>query len=96
MSKKSFKRRVYTLRRKIQSKYRLKRRKSASKKRRTQRGGYSQYQNNLPLTRSYSLGGDLGNNPSALANPPLLSLNGVDCRDNYDHYNGTSFPSRGH
>lgn len=63
-----------------------------------QKGGYSQYMNNLPLTRSYSLGGNLSPSNSALANPPPLKLNSVggQCTDNYDHYTNRGFPSRGH
>ena len=61
------------------------------------RGGYSQYQNNMPLTPSYSLGGDLAPNLSALANPPPYTvLSGcANCSDNYNHFLGSSFQSRG-
>jgi hypothetical protein len=63
--------------------------------------GYSQYQNNLPLTPSYSVGGVLGAKDLGLANPPPISplSNCTNCADNYSHYpppNGTSFVSRGH
>jgi hypothetical protein len=62
-----------------------------------QRGGYSQYMNNLPLTRSYSLGGNLSPSDSALANPPLLKLNTIGgCIDNYNHFTNMGFPSKGH
>ena len=59
------------------------------------RGGYSQYQNNLPLTPSYSLGGILNSSESALANPPPMKVMN-NCVDNYNHYTGKGFPSRGH
>jgi len=62
---------------------------------RKHRGGYSQYQNNLPLTRSYSVGGILGANQSALASPPPIKGNNT-CVDNYNHYTGKGFASRGH
>jgi len=61
------------------------------------RGGYSQYQNNEPLTPTYSLGGNLAPNLSALTNPPPVTvLSGcTNCSDNYNHFLGTSFQSRG-
>jgi hypothetical protein len=66
---------------------------------RKQRGGYSQYQNNLPLTPSYQVAGiNLPPNMSALANPtPYTVLSaGANCIDNYNHFTGQGFPSRGH
>jgi hypothetical protein len=63
-----------------------------------QKGGYSQYQNNLPLTHSYSVGGLLAPNNSALASPPPINvLKGAgQCVDNYNHYTNKGFPSLGH
>jgi hypothetical protein len=64
-----------------------------------QRGGYAQYQNNLPLTPVYKVAGiNLSANESALANPaPYTRLsNSVNCVDNYNHYTNSGFPSRGH
>jgi hypothetical protein len=60
--------------------------------------GYSQYQNNLPLTPTYSVGGVLPASQLGLANPPPLHVlpNCTNCTDNYNHYTGTGFPSRGH
>ena len=60
--------------------------------------GYSQYQNNLPLTPTYSVGGVLPASQLGLANPPPLQVlpNCTNCTDNYNHYTGTGFPSRGH
>ena len=65
---------------------------------RRQRGGYSQYQNNLPMTPSYSVGGILPASQLALANPPPIQVlpNCVNCLDNYNHFTNTGFPSRGH
>jgi hypothetical protein len=60
--------------------------------------GYSQYQNNLPLTPSYSVGGVLSANELGLANPPPYHVLG-NAGDNYSHYpppSGNSFASRGH
>lgn len=61
-------------------------------------GGYSQYQNNLPMTPSYSVGGILSANQLGLANPPPIQVlsNDTSCIDNYNHFTGMGFPSRGH
>jgi hypothetical protein len=68
-------------------------------RRRSQRGGYSQYQNNMPLTPNYQVAGiNLPASQLALANPPpitVLSRVG-QCTDNYNHYTNSGFPSRGH
>jgi len=79
---------------------------SGGKKRRTkrnrvsQKGGYAQYQNNLPMTPSYSVGGHLNASSSGLANPPPITrfANGGtgNCTDNYNHFTGKGFASRGH
>ncbi len=65
-----------------------------------QKGGYSQYQNNLPMTPSYSVGGHLSAGSSALATPPPIFRNANagtgTCTDNYNHFTGAGFPSRGH
>jgi hypothetical protein len=67
-------------------------------RRRGQRGGYSQYQNNMPMTPTYSVGGVLPASQLALANPPPIQVlpNCTNCVDNYNHYTNTGFPSRGH
>jgi hypothetical protein len=72
--------------------------KSIKRKFKKQRGGYSQYQNNLPLTHSYSLGGILGPNNSALATPPPYNIykGAGQCVDNYNHYTNKGFSSPGH
>ena len=66
--------------------------------RRRQRGGYSQYQNNMPMTPTYSVGGILPASQLALANPPPIQVlpNCTNCVDNYNHYTNSGFPSRGH
>lgn len=59
------------------------------------KGGYSQYQNNQPFSMGYSVGGVLGANESALANPgPIKAYN--DVVDNYNHFTGKGFSSAGH
>jgi hypothetical protein len=67
-------------------------------RRRGQRGGYSQYQNNLPMTPVYSVGGILPASQLGLANPPPIQVlpNCVNCIDNYNHFTGKGFPSQGH
>ena len=64
-----------------------------------QRGGYGQYQNNLPMTQTYQVAGiDLPASELALANPPPIRVlpNCTNCVDNYNHYTNMGFPSRGH
>jgi hypothetical protein len=66
--------------------------------RRHHRGGYAQYQNNLPMTPSYQVAGiNLTSNQLALANPPPIAKlsNCVNCVDNYNHYTNQGFPSKG-
>jgi hypothetical protein len=60
--------------------------------------GYGQYQNNLPMSPTYSVGGVLSSNQLALANPPPISVlsNCTNCVDNYNHYTNQGFASRGH
>lgn len=64
-----------------------------------QRGGYSQYMNNMPNTPSYQVAGiNLSNNQLGLANSaPYVKLsNETSCVDNYNHYTNQGFPSKGH
>ena len=77
------------------------RRHSRRHRRRSMRGGYAQYQNNLPMTGVYSTGSiNLSPSESALANPvPFTRLsNCVNCIDNLSMYPppGHGFPSKGH
>jgi hypothetical protein len=75
-----------------------KRHKSRSRSRsRAFRGGYSQYQSNVPMTQTYSLGGPLSPNDSALANPAPYHVlsNCTNCVDNYNHFTNKGFPSKG-
>jgi hypothetical protein len=63
------------------------------------KGGYSQYQNNLPMTPTYQVAGvNLPASELGLANPPPIKVlpNCTNCVDNYNHYTGQGFPSRGH
>jgi hypothetical protein len=65
-----------------------------------QKGGYAQYQNNLPMTPSYSVGGHLSASSSGQANPPPIhrfaNAGTGTCTDNYNHFTGKGFASRGH
>ena len=81
------------------------RRFAGGKKRRTrrhhkgQRGGWAQYQNNLPNTPVYQVAGiNLPASQLGLANPPPIKVlpNTGQCPDNYNHFTGAGFPSRGH
>jgi hypothetical protein len=72
------------------------RRKGSTHHSRKQRGGWAQYQNNMPVYNSYSLGGNLAANESALANPPPILKITNNAIDNYNHFTGKGFPSRGH
>lgn len=99
--KSSIKRRV----RKLAKRRKTSKRRTNKSKRRSMRGGYAQYQNNLPMTNTYGLGGKLGPSESALANPPLVTKlsNCTNCIDNYNHNapnayghnTGSGFPSKG-
>ena len=108
-SRKSFiKRTKRRLRSKYAKKSRTRRvavaRKGGAWRSRKQRGGmpnypagYSQYQNNVPMTQTYSVGGPLSASQSALANPPPITTlcNSGSCTDNYNHMTNMGFPSRG-
>ena len=85
-----------SLARKFAGGRRTRRRQINRRRRRTQRGGYSQYQNNQPFSLSYSVGGVLPASQLALANPPPIASVTNNAVDNYNHYTNTGFPSRGH
>jgi hypothetical protein len=70
-----------------------------SRRHRRQRGGYSQYQNNMPMTPTYQVAGvNLPYNQLGRANPPPITTlsNCTNCVDNYNHYSNMGFPSKGH
>jgi hypothetical protein len=64
---------------------------------RRMRGGYSQYQNNNPMTGSYTSPIKLSPELSALANPtPIVRQSShVNCIDNYNHYTNSGSASKG-
>ena len=73
------------------------RRRSAKRSRSLkQKGGYAQYQNNMPMTQTYSTGGHLSPSLSALASPVPYQLLGncTNCVDNYRHDINSGFPSK--
>lgn len=97
MNKKSRKSR--SIKNRIRKSFKLRRVRGKGKRKSfSQRGGYSQYQNNLPMTPTYSVGGILKPGNSALAEPPPIKVlsNCVNCVDNYNHYTGKGFPSKNH
>jgi len=72
-----------------------------SRRHRRQRGGYAQYQNNLPMTPTYQVAGiTLPASQLGLANPPPITTlsNCVNCIDNFSKFPppGQGFPSKGH
>uniref|UniRef100_A0A6C0E3G2 Uncharacterized protein n=1 Tax=viral metagenome TaxID=1070528 RepID=A0A6C0E3G2_9ZZZZ len=99
--RRSRKQHVSKMKRRILKKYSRKMKKSkrtnTKSKSRKQRGGYAQYQNNLPMTQTYSLGGKLDPSMSALASPPPQKVlsNCTNCVDNYSYFKNSGFPSRG-
>lgn len=101
-NKKSAKKYARSVKSRIKAKYgrhhKSKKSRTIKKRRNTFRGGYSQYFNNFPNTPSFSVGGVLGANSSALANPPPIQKlpNCVNCVDNYDHFTGKGSASLGH
>jgi hypothetical protein len=96
--------------RKTRSRTRTIARSRGRRRSRTQRGGgaypqsipyptgYSQYQNNWPMTPSYSVGGVLTPGEVGLANPPPIQVlpSCTNCMDNANHFTGMGFASRGH
>lgn len=74
------------------------RRRKSARRSRHQRGGYSQYFNNLPSTPTFSVGGLLKPSELGLANPPPIKVlpNYTNCVDNYNHFTGKGFASKGH
>lgn len=102
MYKMKSKRHVKRMKSRLRSKYSNRRtryatRRRGMRRRRSQKGGYAQYQNNLPMTQNYSTGGILAPSMSALASPPPYQVlsNCTDCVDNYNHVKNSGFPSRG-
>ena len=98
MNSQTFRKMKRRLRRSIKPNIRSRSKRTRSRRRnRVQKGGYSQYMNNVPSSSSYSTGGHLSSSMSALANPVPYKLlnNNVNCVDNYNHFKGTGFPSKG-
>ena len=102
-SRRHVSRRVRRMKSRVRSRMQMRRRsakRSRSHRRsasRGQKGGYAQYQNNMPLTQTYSTGGHLSPSLSALASPvPYKVLsNNTSCVDNYNHFANSGFPSKG-
>jgi hypothetical protein len=85
--------------RKKSKKYKNSKKTRRNKVRGGMKGGYGQYQNNLPMTQTYQVAGvNLPSSQLGLANPPPIKVlsNCTNCVDNYDHFTNKGFPSRGH
>jgi hypothetical protein len=93
-SRKCISRKVRRIKSRVRSRYNRKGRRTRS---RGQKGGYAQYQNNMPMTQTFSLGGPLAPSLSALASPPPYQTlsNCTNCVDNYNAMTNAGFPSRG-
>ena len=86
-----------SLKRKLKTKFsRLPSKGRKTMRHKKQRGGYSQYQNNMPVNAGYSTGGNLSPSMSALANPVPFKAIGGNCVDNYSRYTNMGFSSKGH
>ena len=96
-SRKRISRRVRRMKSRVRSRYNSKSRRAGRSRSRGQKGGYAQYQNNMPMTQTYSLGGPLAPGLSALASPPPYQTlsNCTNCVDNFDMVKNSGFPSRG-
>jgi hypothetical protein len=100
-SKRSRMRSVRRMKSRVRSRYSkrsaTKRRTNSRRRSLKQKGGYAQYQNNMPMTQTFSTGGPLSPSLSALASPPPYQVlsNCTNCVDNYNHMTGVGFPSRG-
>lgn len=95
MKGKSKSRKIKQMKKRIRSKMMKKR----TRTRRNYRGGYSQYQNNMPMTPTYQVAGiQLPSSQLGLANPPPITnlSNCTNCVDNYNAYTNVGFPSKGH
>jgi hypothetical protein len=95
---KSIKKRIRSQARQLAGR-RTRTRRTRTRRARRQRGGYSQYQNNMPYTPTYQVAGiHLPASQLALANPPPIAplSNCVNCVDNYNRFTNQGFPSRGH
>ena len=92
---------IRTLKKRIKNlvkKCKISKRIKLRKRNRSQKGGYSQYQNNSPITPTYQVAGiHLPASQLGDANPPPIKVlpNCTNCVDNYNHFLGTGFSSRG-
>ena len=81
-SRKNVSRRVRKMKSRVRAKFVSKSKRQHRHKTRRQRGG-----NNTLLSNSYSTGGVLSANLSALANPvPYMRLDNTNCPSSYNHF----------
>jgi hypothetical protein len=95
-SRKRISHKVRRIKSRVRSRYNSKSRRAGRSRsqRRGQKGGYAQYQNNMPVSSNFSTGGPLAPGLSALASPPPYQKIGCD-PDNYNHFSNSGFPSKG-
>jgi len=97
-SKRSKRRSIRRMKSRVRSRFnkRARSRKQSRSRNLKQKGGYAQYQNNMPNTPSFSTGGYLSPSLSAMANPVPYQLlsNCTNCVDNYRHDLNSGFPSK--
>jgi len=104
--RKSIKKRINRMKKRVMSRFNKSRRnlrKTSRKSRksmkgsRRMRGGYSQFQNNNPMTGSFWAPTKLPPTLSALANPVPIERHSshVNCIDNYNHFTNQGSASKG-
>jgi hypothetical protein len=81
-SRKNVSRRLRKIKSRVRAKFVSKSKRQHRHRTRRQRGG-----NNMPMSNSYSTGGVLSANLSALANPvPYVKLDNTNCPSSYNHF----------
>lgn len=81
--------------RRMRNRRRTYRRNRSQRRSRYQRGGWAQYQNNMPVSNSYSLGGPLSPSNVGLANPPPINSISNNAIDNLNHNALNSYGNSG-
>ena len=98
-TRKSIRRRIRRLKSRLRSRFTMKSRKNhkrSNRRRYNMKGGYAQFQNNMPSTPGMSTGGYLSPSMSALASPPIYQrIPGDSSVDNLNHNALNSFGKGG-
>jgi len=61
-----------------------------TRRRRSYKGGYHQFNSNVPISSNYSV---VPSGTSNMNAPPMIQKINGNCKDNYNHYTGKSFES---